>query len=125
MTDGKKVLYLKGRYVNIFKALCDPEIVNTPEEMNLMELIATGNYDPPEPPESETPTLRKVRARDTYNMRSGAGTNHARIGYFQGGTTAEALEEIQDGDDIWLRVGYGQFVAYRHKGTQFCEYVDG
>ena len=36
----------------------------------------------------------------------------------------EAIEEIAiDEFNVWVRIGYNQFVALVYRGTVYCEYV--
>ena len=66
--------------------------------------------------------FRKVSPVDgVMNIRSGPGTLNSITGKLTGAT--EAIEEkILDQDNIWVRIGFRQYVARIYKGTVYCVY---
>jgi hypothetical protein len=76
--------------------------------------------------EADEPTKHEfVRALLSYNIRKTPNLISSPIGTFYDGTVAEALDAHQNPNgDIWIRIGYNQWVAYEFNGRRFCEYVE-
>ena len=77
-------------------------------------------------PEYQPPPAKvsKVRALLSYNVRKGPSTRYMAFDTFIKGHVTEALEEAEDGDNTWVRIGYNQWVARIYNGQTYCEYVD-
>ena len=67
--------------------------------------------------------FRKLRPVDkVMNIRSGPGIVNSITGKLTEAT--EAIEEkVIDQDNIWVRIGFRQYVARIYKGTVYCVYV--
>lgn len=66
--------------------------------------------------------LKTVNARSGLNVRNKAGkAGSTIIGWLPNGKEVECLETVQQGADIWRRVGQGQWVADRFDGVQYLK----
>lgn len=84
-----------------------------------------GQVQPDIGPEPQTfPALPKARVTSQIglNMRSGAGINNPLVGYLPNGTEVEVLRKVAQGSDIWLQIGYQQFIAMKVGNEKLAEW---
>jgi len=76
----------------------------------------------PEP--GSFPALPKARVTSQIglNMRSGAGISNPLVGYLPNGTEVEVIRKVTDGSDIWLQIGYQQFIAMKVGSEKLAEW---
>jgi hypothetical protein len=83
---------------------------------------------PPEPeaPEPETfPKLPKVRiSAVALNVRMGPGVENPLVGLVPQGTEVEVFDKIEQGDDVWLHIGYQQYIAKRFAGDTYALWIE-
>jgi len=85
--------------------------------------LEPGPGPEPEPGEScgctitkepeQMPILPKVCITSAVgvNIRQGPGITHPAVGYIPGQTKVEVIRKVSQGPDIWLRIGYNQYIA--------------
>jgi hypothetical protein len=106
-----------------------PEV--TPEPTGPTEPIEpTGPVEPIQPTEPEAPEpqsfpqLPKVRiSAVALNVRLGPGVDNPLVGLVPQGIEVEVLDSIKDGDDIWLHIGYQQYIAKRFAGDTYAVWI--
>jgi murein DD-endopeptidase MepM/ murein hydrolase activator NlpD len=81
----------------------------------LGEVQPDGGQVQPEvgPEPAGFPALPKARVTSQIglNVRSGAGVGNPMVGWLPAGTEVEVIRKAPDGNDIWLQIGYQQFIA--------------
>lgn len=88
-----------------------------------------GDPEPPDEPEPpEDPTLKTGihyygKTLVGLNVRNAPNTSGTRIGTMTAGTQFEWFEEIKDGSNIWLRIGWKEYCAKVYNGQTYVEYV--
>jgi hypothetical protein len=60
---------------------------------------------------------------NTLNIRENAGANYKVVSYLYKNDTPQILSERVVGNDIWLNIGWKQWVAYKYQGFQYMVYV--
>lgn len=86
-----------------------------------------GEGEPPDPDDwPEFPELPQAHVISTAGLyvRTGAGTGFPVAGLLKYGDVVDAIGTVKNGDDIWLRLGWRQFSAYRYRGAQYAEWVE-
>lgn len=81
---------------------------------------------PPTSPEpTEFPALHRVRvvAAPSLSIRQAAGTTYPRVGYLPTGTEVDVLRGVRDGADVWLQIGYYQWIAQRFGGETLAAWL--
>lgn len=82
--------------------------------------VTTGSGTPP----AAFPELPKaIVTAVALNIRAGPGIENPIIGLVQNGVVFEVMKEVKIGDDIWLHIGYNQYVAQRFQGNVFARWV--
>lgn len=69
----------------------------------------------------EFPTMVAAEVLCDLSIRSGAGTEHRRIGMLQKGDIVEVHRVIQSSPYLWLQIGHDQFCAFSN-GQTFCKW---
>ncbi len=70
------------------------------------------------------PALPKARVTSQIglNIRSGAGVANPLVGWLPNGTEVEVLRKVELDSDIWLQIGYQQFIAMRVGSEKLAEW---
>lgn len=90
-----------------------PDVEEPPEE----------EYEDTTAPE-EFPELPKVRVTAVaLNIRLGPGLEQPTVGLVPNSAVVEVIDSVQQGNDVWLRIGYQQYVAQRFAGDQYAVWV--
>jgi len=68
------------------------------------------------------PSLPMARIISTVglNIRMAPGVANPIVGYLPTGSQVEVLRKALDGDDIWLQIGFQQFIAMNVAGDTFA-----
>lgn len=76
----------------------------------------------PEP--QSFPALPKARVTSQIglNVRAGAGIGNPLIGYLPSGTEVEVIRKVPQGGDIWLQIGYQQYIAMKVGNEKLAEW---
>jgi len=80
---------------------------------------------PTTPEPMEFPALHRVRvvATPSLSIRQAAGTGYPRVGYLPTGTEVDVLRGVRDGADVWLQIGYYQWIAQRFGGEELAAWL--
>lgn len=75
---------------------------------------------------SEFPKLPKARVISGIglNVRQAAGTIYPKTGWLANGTTVDVMRGIQDGEDVWLQIGYQQWIAQQYEGDTLAVWAE-
>jgi murein DD-endopeptidase MepM/ murein hydrolase activator NlpD len=76
-------------------------------------------------PEPESfPALPKARviSQIGLNVRSGPGISNPLVGYLPAGTEVDVIRKVVQGSDIWLQIGYQQFIAMKVGSERLAEW---
>jgi murein DD-endopeptidase MepM/ murein hydrolase activator NlpD len=70
------------------------------------------------------PALPKARITSQIglNIRSGPGVANPLVGWLPNETEVEVLHKVNQADDIWLQIGYQQFIAMRVGSEKLAEW---
>jgi GH25 family lysozyme M1 (1,4-beta-N-acetylmuramidase) len=96
--------------------------VPTPEEPDPEE------PEIPEEPEPGEPTLKTGthyygKTLTRLNVRNAPTTKGTKLGTMSIGTPFEWFEEIAEGSDVWLRIGWKEYCAKLYNGATYIEYI--
>jgi len=103
-----------------------PLLVRTVDELD----GEPGEVVVPEPPEdtgtepASFPELHKARVvTPVLNIRSGPSTDNRIVGYLSEGIKVAVIQKTMEGNNIWLQIGYEQYIAMRHDGYILARWV--
>ena len=84
----------------------------------------TEPTEPEKPEPEEFPELPKVKVTAiALNVRRGPGVANPAVGLIQNGMEVEVMKAIHQGNDVWLQIGYNQYIAMRVGGQKFVMWV--
>lgn len=63
-----------------------------------------------------------VTSQIGLNVRSGPGVSNPLVGWLPNGTEVEILRKVTQDSDIWLQIGYQQFIAMRVGSEKLAEW---
>jgi hypothetical protein len=108
----------------------EPEVPTGPTEPTEPS-EPTGPVEPSPPTEPEGPEplsfpqLPKVRVTAVaLNVRMGPGIGNPLVGLVPQDAEVEVLDSIKQGDDVWLHIGYQQYIAKRFAGDTYAVWVE-
>lgn len=73
-------------------------------------------------PEIVVPSV-KVTALPWLNIRESAAADAKKVGSLQPGDVVKVIDVVRDGADIWLQIGYGQYIAGLYDGDIMVEWT--
>lgn len=88
--------------------------------------------DEPEPPEEPEPPVEGTLKTGIHyygktltglNVRNAPTTSGTKLGTMPVGTQFEWFEEIKEGNNIWLRIGWKLYCAKFHNGQTYVQYI--
>jgi len=84
----------------------------------------TEPTEPEKPEPEEFPELPRVKVTAiALNIRRGPGVSSPAVGLLQSGVQAAVMQSIHQGDDVWLQIGYNQYIAMQVGGQKFVVWV--
>ncbi len=86
--------------------------------------VEEGELTPGKEPK-KWPKLPKVRVTSNIglNVRQGPGLVNSPVGYLPGGAEVEVLRKVEQGPDVWLQIGYNQYIALVVAGQTLAQWV--
>jgi hypothetical protein len=79
----------------------------------------------PGPEPKEFPALPKARVTSSIGLRirQAAGTKYPKVGWLEDGTVVDVMRGVHDGADVWLQIGYQQWIAMQYDGERLAVWV--
>ncbi len=100
-----------------------PLLVKTLAELGETDVRPEVTTSPGVEPQ-QFPTLPRVRVLvATLNIRSAPGVENRITGTLLMDTEVEVLRKITVGNDIWLQIGYEQYIAMKYEGNVLAQWV--
>ena len=76
----------------------------------------------PEPQSFPALPMARVISQIGLNVRSGPGISNPLVGWLPSGTEVDVIRKITQGSDIWLQIGYQQFIAMKVGSEKLAEW---
>jgi GH25 family lysozyme M1 (1,4-beta-N-acetylmuramidase) len=119
-TDSKMSKHVDVNYI-LDNEEWESWLVHVPEEPEEPE-------EPEIPEEPEEPTLKTAvhyfgKTLVGLNVRNAPSTSGTKLGTMSAGTQFEWFEEVKEGSNIWLRIGWKQYAAKVYNGNTYIEYI--
>lgn len=76
----------------------------------------------PEPQSFPALPMARVTSQIGLNVRSGPGVSNPLVGWLPSGTEVDVIRKVAQGSDIWLQIGYQQFIAMKVGSERLAEW---
>lgn len=74
---------------------------------------------------TEFPQLPKASITAVaLNIRMGPGVANPTVGLIPQGNVVDVIDAVKQGNDIWLRIGYQQYIAMKFAGDSYAVWVE-